>query len=240
MTESVFDEKRMLKLPPFLVALAILAAIMFSRAVWMIFFFAPIEREMGFVQKIFYFHVPAAWTMFISVAVMAVASVGFLVKKTDRWDRLSDASVELAILFGAMVVISGPLWGRKAWGVFWVWDVRLTSTLILVLTLVAAKIVRAYAGASSRQIAAALAIFAVLDSVFVYVCVQFWSTTHPPQVTTSGKLESRMASTLFFSALTFLVAYLSMLWARLRLGKLQSGLDGLHMRATEAGIFDER
>src|SRR5207244_3073587 len=161
-------EKKVLKLPPFLVALCTLAAIMFARAVWMIFFFAPVEREMGFVQKIFYFHVPSAWTMFISVAVMAVASVGFLIKKTDRWDRLSDASVELAILFGAMVVISGPLWGRKAWGVFWVWDVRLTSTLILVLTLVAAKIVREYAGASSRQIAAALAIFAVLDSIFVY------------------------------------------------------------------------
>jgi ABC-type transport system involved in cytochrome c biogenesis permease subunit len=123
--------------------------------------------------------------------------------------------------------------------VYWVWDVRLTSTLVLVLTLIAAKIARAYAGPSAKQIAAALAIFACLDMGFVYYSVQFWTSNHPP-TTTKWNLEARMGQTLLFCSLTFLATYLALLWARLRLGKLQTGLDRLHMLATEAGIFDER
>jgi heme exporter protein C len=226
------------KTPPMLVGLATVSAIMMCRAIWMVFFYAPIEKVMGFVQKIMYFHVPAAWMMLLSVLVMGVASVGYLIKKTDGWDRLSDAGVELAILFGAMVLLSGPLWGRKSWGVFWVWDVRLTSTLILVLTLVACKIVRSYAGSAAKQISAGLAVFAVLDSGFVYFCVKVWSTTHPPLITTEGGLHPMMARTLYFSGLTFLATYLTLLWARLRMGKLESGLDHLHLAAIEAGLDD--
>jgi heme exporter protein C len=177
--------------------------------------------------------------MMLATGIMGVASIGYLIKKTDGWDRVSDAAVELAIVFGVMVLISGPLWGRKAWGVYWVWDVRLTSTLILVLTLIACKIVRSYAGAASKQISAGLAIFALLDTVFVYFCVMFWRTTHPQQVTTGGgKLDPLMRETLFFCAFTFLVIGACMLWARLRMGRLRTGLDRLYMRATEAGLND--
>lgn len=231
-------EKISLKVPPLFIILTSVAALMMCRALWMIFYYAPTERVMGFVQKIMYFHVPAAWMMLLAVLVMGVASVGYLIKKTDGWDRLSDASVELAILFGAMVILSGPLWGRKAWGVYWVWDVRLTSTLILVLTLVACKIVRSYAGPSAKQIAAGLAVFAVLDSIFVYFCVKFWSTTHPPLITTEGGLHPMMARTLYFCGLTFLATFGSLLWARLRKGRLANSLDHLHLAATEAGLED--
>ncbi|MCK6549485.1 cytochrome c biogenesis protein [Myxococcota bacterium] len=235
--EELFGPSQQLtKTPPLLIALTVVAAVMIVAAVWMTFFYAPVERVMGFIQKIFYFHVPAAWNMMMSVVIMAVASVGYLVKKTDAWDRVSDAAVELAMIFGIMVLLSGPLWGRKAWGVYWVWDVRLTSTLILVLTLVAVKIVREYAGPNAKQIAAGLAVFAVLDTVFVYFCVKFWRTTHPPQVT--GSLDPAMKQTLYFCALTFVVVYVCMLWARLRMGKLRTGLDRLHMQATEAGFDD--
>ena len=235
---ELFGDVKLTKTPPVLVAMCVLAAMMTACGVWMIFFYAPVEAQMGFVQKIFYFHVPSAWDMFISTGVMAVASIGYLLKKTDGWDRVSDASVELAMLFGLMVLISGPLWGRKAWGVYWVWDVRLTSTLILVLTLVACKIVRGYAGSNAKEIAAGLAVFAVLDALFVYFCVQFWRTTHPLQVTGEGKLEPHMRTTLFFCAFTFMLIYGCMLWARLRLGKLRTGLDRLHMQITEAGLDD--
>jgi heme exporter protein C len=137
-----------------------------------------------------------------------------------------------------MVLISGPLWGRKAWGVYWVWDVRLTSTLILVLTLVACKIVRGYAGASAKQISAGLGVFAVLNSIFVYVCVRFWRTTHPGPVTPEGKLHPAMRETLFFCGFTFLIIFICMMWARLRMGRLRTALDRLYMRATEAGLND--
>lgn len=237
---TALDGNANLATPPFLVVLAAIAAAMTVKSVWMIFFYAPLEAQMGFVQKIFYFHVPSAWNMLLSVGVMAIGSVGYLVQKRDRWDRLADAGVELAILFGVMTVISGPLWARKAWGVYWVWDVRLTSTLILVLTLVAAKIVRGYAGPSAKQISAGLAIFAVMDSIFVYICVWLWNTNHPGPIIPQGKLDPRMRETLLFCVMTMMVIYGCLLWARLRLGKLEGGLDRLHMQATETGVFDER
>src|SRR5687767_13750360 len=126
--DELFDG-RMMKTPKLLIALSALAGVVLVRAIWMAFYYAPVEAQMGFVQKIFYFHVPSAWTMFVATAVLAVANVGYLIKKTDAWDRWGDSSVELALLFGTMMIISGPLWARKAWGVWWVWDVRLTSSL---------------------------------------------------------------------------------------------------------------
>lgn len=227
-----------LSAPPYgLYALAALTATLVPTAVWMIFFDTPLERQMGFVQKIFYFHVPAAWVMFLAVLCAAIGSVGYLVKRDDRYDRLADAAVELSILFGAMVLITGPLWGRKAWGAFWVWDVRLTSSLVLVLTLVACKIVRGYAGRESKQIAAGLALFAVVNSVFVYVSVQFWRGTHPEHVV-RNKLDPDMKRTLWFCVGVFLVLFVSLLWLRLRQGLLRAEVDRLHMSLAEAGVED--
>lgn len=225
-----------MKTPPFLIALIVLAAGMVSVAVWMVFFYAPTEKMMGFVQKIFYFHVPAAWVMFMAVATTALGSVMYLIKRTERWDRVGDAGVELAILFGIMVMITGPLWGRKAWGAYWVWDVRLTSSLVLILTLVACKIVRGYAGASAKQVASGLAIFAVLNSVFVYYSVDIWRGTHPPRLIAKGGLDVEMKETLWFCVFTFLVLFICLLWTRLRLARLRDGMDELLMQATEVGI----
>jgi heme exporter protein C len=235
--DELFDGKSM-KTPPLLVALSAIAAGMICFGLWMAFYYAPIEKEMGFVQKIFYFHVASAWMAMLAPCIMAVASIGYLIKKTDGWDRWGDAAVELSIVFGMMVLISGPLWGRKAWGVYWVWDVRLTSFLILVLTLVAAKIVRSYAGPAAKQISAGLGVFAVLDTAFVYFCVKFWRTTHPQQVTGAGKLDPLMKETMWFCVVAFLIVFICLFWSRLRAGRLRTGLDRLYMRATEAGLHD--
>lgn len=228
---------RSLDTPPLLVLLSLVTAGCMAAAVYMIFFVAPPELLMGFVQKIFYFHVPSAWCLFLGVIVACVGSVGFLARRTDRWDRLGDAGTELAILFGTLVLMSGPLWGRKAWGAFWVWDVRLTSTLVLVLTMVAAKIVRGYAGPSARQIAAGLTVFAVLNSVFVYYSVDIWRGTHPPKVV-QNKLDPEMAKVFWFCVATYLLGFVCLLWLRLRMGVLKTAVDRLHMMATEVGIHD--
>lgn len=231
------DVLKPLETPKLLVLLLVIAAGMMFAATYMVFFYAPLEAVMGFIQKIFYFHVPSAWVLFLSVGVACVGSVGFLIKRTDRWDRLADAGTELAILFGMMVLISGPLWGRKAWGAYWVWDVRLTSSLVLVLTMVAAKIVRGYAGSSAKQISAGLTIFAVLDSIFVYYSVDIWRGTHPPKVV-QNKMDPLMSQTFWFCVLTFLVVFVCLLWLRLRMGKLRNAVDRVHMLATEAGLHD--
>lgn len=233
---ELFDSKKGLTTPPMLLLLSLAAAGVIASAAWMVFFYAPIEREMGFVQKIFYFHVPSAWLMLWSAPLMAVGSIAYLVTKKDKWDRLSDAGVELAVLFGGLVMITGPLWGRKAWGAYWVWDVRLTSTLVLVLTLVACKIVRGYAGASAKQIAAGLSILAVINALFVWVSVDLWQGSHPPKLVQT--LSAEMRSTFWLSVLGFHLAYGALLWSRLRMGKLRTALDRLQMKAVEAGYDD--
>ncbi len=235
---ALFDTRRDLPMPPVLVGLCVITAAMIGVAVWMVFFYAPVEKVMGFVQKIFYFHVPSAWVMFLATFISAIGSVGFLIKRTDKWDRVGDSAVELAIVFGMAVMISGPLWGRKAWGAYWVWDVRLTSSLVLILTLVATKIVRGYAGSAAKQIAAGLALFAVINSLFVYYSVDFWRGTHPPKIVTQGGLAPEMSQTLWFCVLTFVLAFVCLFWLRLRVAKLRTAMDRLHMQAAEAGLDD--
>lgn len=231
------SDDKPLETPKLLGVLLAVTAIMMWVSVYLVFFYAPIEAQMGFIQKIFYFHVPSANMLFAGVGVACLGGVMFLLKRKERWDWLADSGVELAIVFGIMVLISGPMWGRKAWGAFWVWDVRLTSSLVLVLTMIAAKIVRGYAGASAKQIAAGLTIFAVLDSAFVYFSVDFWQGTHPPKIPMS-KMDPAMGQTFLFTNITFIFVFVCLLWLRLRLGKLKGAVDRAHMLATEAGVHD--
>src|SRR5258708_2690414 len=107
---------------------------------------APLEPVMGFVQKIFYFHVPCATMLFLSTFACAAGSVAFLFKGSERGDWLAAAAGELGVVFGACVLVSGPLWGRKAWGVYWQWDARLTSSLLLFLILIAYLLSPRYCG----------------------------------------------------------------------------------------------
>jgi heme exporter protein C len=212
-------------------ALSVVTAFLLGVSAWMVFFYAPEEKVMGFVQKIFYFHVPSAWMMLLSVPVMAVGAVGFLVRRRPAWDRWADTAAELAILFGVLALITGPLWGRKAWGVYWVWDVRLTSSLVLVMTLVACKIVRAYAGPSAKQVGAALSILAMLNAVFVWVSVDIWRGTHPPKLVQT--LDAEMKSVFWLCVLSFHFAYVCLFWLRLRMAKLQDTVDDLEVRWLE-------
>src|SRR4051812_23945458 len=142
-------------------------------------FSAPVEPVMGFVQKIFYFHVPCAIMLFLSTFVCAAGSLAFLFKGSERGDRLALAAGELGVLFGMCVLVSGPLWGRKAWGVYWQWDARLTSSLLLFLMLIAYLLARRYGGPGGRRLAAALALFAAVDVPLVYKSVDIWRTVHP-------------------------------------------------------------
>src|SRR3954466_14845364 len=115
---------------------------------------APVEPVMGVVQKIFYFHVPCAIMMFLSTFVCAGGSLAFLFKGSERGDRLAAAAGELGVLFGTCTLVTGPLWGRKAWGVWWQWDARLTTSLLLFLMLIANLLARKYGGPGGRKLAA--------------------------------------------------------------------------------------
>jgi len=117
---------------------------------------APAEATMGLVQRIFYYHVPSAMLMFVSALVCGTASAAYLVRRSAAADRLASAAGELVVVFGLIVLATGPLWARKAWGVWWDWDARLTSSLLLWLMFAAYLLVRRYGGPGSEKLAGAM------------------------------------------------------------------------------------
>src|SRR5215472_4829198 len=115
-------------------ALAALGVLAFVVTIGFIFLRAPVEARMGIVQKIFYFHVPSAYSMYIGAAACFVGSVGHLLRPSrEVWDALARAGAEVAVVFGAIVLVTGPLWAAKAWGYYWTWDPRLTSSMLQVM-----------------------------------------------------------------------------------------------------------
>src|SRR5258705_8654876 len=155
--------------------LAIVTALMFACAPILIAG-APYESTMGLVQKIFYFHVPSWFAMFTAIGVCGVASLMHLFGRRPKADRLAEAAAEIAVLFGLMGLVTGPLWGRKAWGVWWQWDAKLTIALLLELVFVSYLLVRSYGGPGSDKLAATVGLFGLAVSPFVYVSVNIWRT----------------------------------------------------------------
>jgi heme exporter protein C len=220
------------------VALATLAALSVMVHIYLIFVVAPQERTMGIVQKVFYIHVPSTVVMNVSVALCALASVIFLVTSNRRFDAWAISAGELAVLFTALVLITGPLWGRKAWGVWWEWkDVRLTSTAILFLILVAYLFLRSFGGPGAAKFSAAFALFGILDLPLIYFAVQRWGGTHPQVITgKGGGIAPMMRPALYMGFLSFLLIWGVLYWARLRLERMRHRLDELYLQAEEAGV----
>lgn len=164
---------------PGLFLTALVAAVSLFVAPWLVFQQAPLESTMGFIQKIFYFHVPSAWMLLLSAFVCAGGSIAYLWKRSATGDALAAAAAELAVIFGLIMVVTGPLWARKAWGKWWVWDVRLTSALLLWMIFVAYQFARKHGGPAARTLAAGVACFGAADVPLVYASVAIWRTIHP-------------------------------------------------------------
>src|ERR1700712_517358 len=197
-------------------AAAVVVAIAGFLTVPLLIVSAPIEPVMGVVQKIFYFHVPCAIMMFLSTFTAAGGSIAYLFKGSERGDRIAYAAGELGVLFGACVLVSGPLWGRKAWGVWWQWDARLTSSLLLFMILNAYLLARRYGGPGGRKLAAALALFAAVDVPLVYKSVDVWRTVHP-QTTVVPSLDPRMRPAFWGSFVLITLVWGILLALRTRL-----------------------
>jgi heme exporter protein C len=187
---------------------------------------APAESSMGLVQKIFYFHAPCAWLLLMSTVVCAGGSLAYLFRRSEGGDRVALASAELGVLFGACALVSGPLWARVAWGVFWTWDARLTSSLLLWLMLIGYLLARRYGGPAARRLAAALALFAAADAPLVYVSVDVWRTIHP-KTTVIPHLPKPMMSVFAVSLLTFCLLWTVLLVLRMRLERLRAACTAL-------------
>ncbi|HUF24933.1 MAG TPA: cytochrome c biogenesis protein CcsA [Vicinamibacterales bacterium] len=202
------------------------AALMFAAAPWMIMR-APQEATMGLIQKIFYFHVPAAFVMFITAFVSGIAGGVYLFRRSARADRISAAAGELVVIFGAIVLLTGPIWARKAWGVWWQWDARLTITLVMWLIFVAFLLLRKYGGPGSETLSSAVALFGMANVPFVYWSVNIWRTVHP-STNVVPSLQPGMREAFWFCVVAYLLLYAAFLAARVKLEEQRGALDELH------------
>src|SRR5476649_2439948 len=189
---------------------------------------APYESTMGLVQKIFYFHVPSWFAMFMAIGVCGVASAVYLFTNRPGADRTAASAAELAVLFGLMGLVTGPLWGRKAWGVWWQWDAKLTIALLLEMTFIACLMVRKYGGPGSDKLAAAVSIFGLAVTPFVYEAVNIWRTIHP-LTSVVPTLPATMGIPFWFCVATFELLFLTLLMLRVEIGRRQAALDELFL-----------
>jgi heme exporter protein C len=196
---------------------------------------APREATMGFVYSIFYYHVPCAWTCFMAAFVCGFGSALYLFKGSEWGDRLAVSAGELTVLFCLCVLVSGPLWGRKAWGVYWQWDVRLTTTLLLFMIFVAYLFARRYGGPGSKKLAAGLALFGAADVPLIYFSVSIWRTIHP-KTTVVSSLAKGMGLPFAVSMITFNLFFFVLLMMRMQLERTRAQVDELHLAAEDAGL----
>jgi heme exporter protein C len=189
---------------------------------------APYESSMGLVQKIFYFHVPAWFAMFTAIGICGVASLIHLFKTNPRADRIAEAAAEIAVVFGLMGLVTGPLWGRKAWGVWWQWDAKLTIALLLEMAFISGILVRKYGGAGADKLAAAVGIFGLAVVPFVYQAVNIWRTIHP-LTSVVPSLPGSMAGPFWFCVTAYMLLLAVLLMLRVNLGKRQAALDELYL-----------
>ncbi len=192
-----------------------ITGLFFLTDLYMIFWYAPTEAVMGNVQRLFYFHVPSAWAGFLGFFIVFISSIMYLVKRTPIWDRRAYVAAEVGLVFLTVAILAGSIWAKPAWGVWWVWDAKLTTTFILWVIYVGYLMVRAYAPTSDRgaRWAAVAGIIGFFDVPIVYYAAQLWNGLHPDLVTgpdAQGSLAPAMLRTLLFSLVTFtlLFAYL--------------------------------
>ena len=204
-----------------------IGAVLMACDLYLIFAVAPTEAVMGDVQRIFYVHVPLAIMSFLAFAVVFVASVVFLARRGEKSDRVAHASAEVGLVFVSLALITGIIWARPVWGVWWTWDPRLTTTLILWLIYAAYLMIRSYAPNRSRGAVygAVVGIVGFVDVPIVYFSVNWWRSLHPEAVVgplaETGSLEPIMTNILMFSFLTFLVLFLYLVVERTALRRAE-------------------
>ncbi len=207
--------------------LALLTGALLSYALYLALVVAPIEQTMGNVQRIFYYHVPSAWTAFLLFLVNFIASVAYLIRRNPAADAIAVVTAEVGVVFCTVVLVTGPLWARPVWGIWWTWDIRLTSTLVLWLIYVAYLTLRRFSTSGQTPVlAAALAVFGALDVPLVYFSIWIFRTQHPqPVIGGGGSIDPRMLHVLLVNWAAFLCLAVLVCWSRYRLELLQREVE---------------
>ena len=208
-------------------------------ALYLIFLWVPTERDQGIVQRIFYVHVPSAWTAFLAFAVVAVSSGLFLYTGRPKYDRVARAAAEIGMVFCTLVLLTGPLWARPIWGAWWTWDPRLTMTVILWTIYAAYLLLRSFGGADEAiaRYAAVLGIVGFLDVPLIRVAVVLWRGIHPTVMQAppgEGGLDPAMRVALYASALSFLLFFTWLMVVRSRMLFVEDEIEAIHRRIRPA------
>lgn len=224
----------MMERPKWIRVLEPLALVAMLAALGMVFFYAPMERVMGQVQRIFYFHVAANWIGMLSFGLAALTGIAYLISRSERWDRLQVAAVELGLVFSITGIISGSIWARPVWNTWWTWDPRLISVTIMVLVYVAYLMLRQGIEDPERRarFASVYAIFGFLSVPLTFFSIRLFRTIHPqvigksdPSAQGTFDMTPEMVHTLLFSLFAYTLLYVVLLWHRYRLETVRRELE---------------
>ena len=200
------------------------------------FFIAPEEKTMHVLQRIFYFHAAAAWAGMTAFFVCFVANLLYVWRREERWDSLGISSAEVGLAFITVVLITGPIWAKPAWGIYWTWDARLTSTFVLWLLYISYLLLRTLIEEPDRRalLSALFGIFAFIDVPIVFGAIRWWRTQHPAPVIMGGPgsgLDPTMNKVFFFSVLAMHALMVFLIAERYRLEKLRSDFEVVRREA---------
>lgn len=200
------------------------------------FFIAPEEKTMHVLQRIFYFHAAAAWAGMTAFFVCFVANLLYVWRREEKWDALGISSAEVGLAFITVVLITGPIWAKPAWGIYWTWDARLTSTFVLWLLYISYLLLRTLIEEPDRRalLSALFGIFAFIDVPIVFGAIRWWRTQHPAPVIMGGPgsyLDPTMKKVFFFSVLAMHALMVFLIAERYRLEKLRTDIEVVRRKA---------
>ena len=209
-------------------------------ALYMAFIYAPEEASMGPVQRIFYFHVSSAWISFLAYFVVFVGSLGYLITRSPKMDSLAHGAGEVGFIFCSLVLITGPLWAKPVWGLWWPWDARITSTFALWLLYASYLTVRHFFEESGRAatLAAVVGIIGFIDVPVVYFSIRWWRTHHPAPVIMGGEgsgLDPQMYTALWVTMGAFLALFSFLLWQAFTLRSVEREIFSIRRRVVILG-----
>jgi len=212
------------------------AMLLVIAAAYASFYIAPEERTMGVVQRIFYFHVGSAWAGMDAFLVCFVCNLLYIWKREQKYDWLAVAGAEVGLVLTTVVLITGPIWAKPAWGIYWTWDARLTSTFVLWLLYVSYLLLRSLVEEPDRRalLSSLFGVFAFIDVPLVFGAIRWWRTQHPSPVIMGGPnsgLEPTMKLVFFFSVFAMHVLMAFLLVERYGLEKMKYDVDVLQREA---------
>jgi len=211
---------------------------------WLLLFglvLSPNDATQKAGVRILYIHVPSAWLAYLAFVVTGIASAAYLFPRTRSltWDRIAGASAEIGVLFMGVTLITGSLWGRISWGIYWTWDSRLTTTAFLFVTYIGYLAVRGLGGSHQQRArrSAVLALLAVLEVPLVHFSVKWWRPLHQQESVAEGKLNDLMLFSLFVGIVSFTLLYV---WLLLHRQRVLAMLDIVDDKGLDEALAERR